>query len=156
MSYEIIHTEVPAQKVVAIKASASLSQIGDTIGSAFGELYQLIGQRGIAPAGPPTAVYGDMKRPDEIEVEICVPIAEETPPEGRVIIDELPASRVLRTLHRGPYDDLPEAYEELEQYAAAHHVPLATGMREQYLNGPPAAAPEEYETLIQWPIEKAA
>lgn len=151
MAHDIRIEELPAQKVIAIKADITAPEIPQVMGSAYGELYQHIAAHGIVPAGPPMAVYSEFTDA-RIEVEICIPVPDVVLNGDRVIGDELPATVALTMTHIGPYDRLPQAYGEMQHYAEEHHLQLAGPMREQYLNGPPDAKPEEFETRIQWPV----
>lgn len=153
MEYEITMEKVPAQKVAAIDAHTAMSGIPETMASAFPELYQCLYEQGLAPLGPPTAVYSDVdEAAQELTVEICVPMTGGLVPAGGVHEDELPSETVLKTLHRGPYDLLSDAYEALQKYALEHDLELSSHMREQYLNGPQETAPESLETEIMWPV----
>ena len=156
MEYEIAFEEDPSQDVIAVRADTNLTKIAETMGKAYQDLYRHIGSHAIAPVGPPTAVYSDVDGAGDVSVEICVPVPEAIEPEDEIIADELPAATVITTLHRGRYEDLPEAYYALRRYAEEHGLRLAGPMREQYLNGPPETPPERYETRIQWPVRKAA
>jgi effector-binding domain-containing protein len=152
VTYQVEVQTIPAQKVAAIHAHTPIEGIADTMGGAFQELYGYLAASGIAPTGPPISVYSEVDKDRGVTVEICVPVSQEITAHGRVIADELPAQTVVATLHRGSYEELPKAYEALQTFMESNHFAPSGRMREQYLNGPPEASPEDFETLVQWPV----
>ena len=65
----------------------------------------------------------------------------------------LPARRVAVLVHPGPYDRLPETYEQLARWAATH-APAARGeVREVYVVPPGDGAPAELVTDVCWPLD---
>ena len=156
MDYAITIEEVQHVPVLAIQTETTIADIGTVMGPAYGELYGYIAERGVAPTGPPTAVYSKVDEDGAVEVEICVPVSSPVDGRGRIVSDELSDATVITTLHRGPYEKLAEAYEALEEYARSHGLEVAGPMREEYLNGPPDTPPERFETRISWPVQQAA
>jgi effector-binding domain-containing protein len=151
MKYQVDVQRLPAQRVAAIRTHAHVDGIPRTMAGAFKELYEHLAASGIAPTGPPTAVYSEVDENQGVTVEICVPVAQDVGAHGRVIADELAAETVVTTMHRGPYEELPKAYEALSMYMQEHHFGPSGWMREQYLNGPPDTSPKDFETIVQWP-----
>ena len=151
MKYRVDVQRLPAQRVAAIRTHAHVDGIPRTMAGAYRELYEHLAASGITPTGPPTAVYSEVDENQGVTVEICVPVAKDVVDRGRVIADELAAETVVTTLHRGPYEELPKAYEALSMYMQDHHFVPSGWMREQYLNGPPATSPEDFKTVVQWP-----
>jgi len=152
MTYHVDIQVLPAQKVAAIRTHSHIDDIPAAMASAYQELYGHLAASGISPEGPPTAVYSEVDENRGSTIEICVPVAQAVGAHGRIVADELPAETVVSTLHRGPYEKLPGAYEALSMYMQEHHLAPIGPMREQYLNGPSDVAPEDFETLVQWPV----
>jgi effector-binding domain-containing protein len=65
---------------------------------------------------------------------------------------EVPAARVLETLHEGPYDALPLAYAAVFSAAAERSLAPAGVVRETYLNDPDGVSPAETLTRIAIPV----
>jgi effector-binding domain-containing protein len=104
------------------------------------------------------ACYPTLLVDDAQEITAYLPIAEapllsiDSRSEG-VAVGELPAAEVAVLVHRGSYDDLPEAYLELGKWVAAHAEPAELPVREVYLVGTdPAVDDEALRTEICWPI----
>jgi effector-binding domain-containing protein len=87
-------------------------------------------------------------RDDVPHVEVGVQVAGPFPPQGRVVPSELPAGRVVATVHRGPYDRLGEAHEAVHRWAAAHGHTLGRVRWEIY--GDWAEDPAALETEVRW------
>jgi effector-binding domain-containing protein len=88
-------------------------------------------------------------------VEIGFTVRELVPGEGDVEPSSLPAGEVAVTLHRGPYERLPEALAALQDWIREHGRRAAGPHWEMYLNGPPDVMdPEELETEVFIPLEE--
>ena len=74
-------------------------------------------------------------------------------PMGRVINGALPAARVARAVHTGPYDQLAQAWGELQQWVRDRKLGETGRFWERYLNNPDEViSPEEYRTELNWII----
>ena len=78
------------------------------VDSAFPELFAWLGERGIAPSGPPFMRFREVDpdgEPLELEVAAPVDVAVGGPYTGDapVLADALPAGRYVTLLHVGPY-----------------------------------------------------
>ena len=68
----------------------------------------------------------------------------------------LPACRALATVHRGPYERLPAAYEALAAGMKEEGIEPLAEPREVYLTNPEETSPEKYETEVLWPVDVPA
>ncbi|TME51462.1 MAG: AraC family transcriptional regulator [Chloroflexi bacterium] len=62
---------------------------------------------------------------DVPNVEVGVLVTSAFTPTGRVVASSLPAGRVARTLHRGPYDRLDEPHRAVRDWCTARGLALA-------------------------------
>ena len=153
MEYDIGVRDVVSQPIVSIRTRTPLAQMAAFMGSAYGELFQLIGQQGVRPAGPPFAVYHDPEfKEDDIDVEAGVPVAEPVASVGRVVGGEFPAGSVAFTLDLGPYEGIGGAYRAVTAWVEVHGREFAGPPREVYLVGVGQAEPSGYRTEVQFPI----
>jgi effector-binding domain-containing protein len=154
MEYDVRVRDVVSQPIVSIRTRTSLAQMAAFMGGAYGELFQLIGQQGVRPAGPPFAVYHDPEfKEDDIDVEAGVPVAEPVASVGRVVGGELPAGPIAFTLHLGPYEEIGGAYGALLSWIQEHGHEGAGPPREFYIVGVGQAEPSAYRTEVQFPIK---
>jgi effector-binding domain-containing protein len=103
-------------------------------------------------SGPPFARYHSWG--DDVEVEVGITIAGDTPGQGEVTRGALPAGRVARVVHTGPYPSLGEAYQAVEAWMRANGHEGTAPPWEVYLTDPqtPDLKPDDYKTEILWPI----
>jgi effector-binding domain-containing protein len=114
---EIQHRE--PQRVVSIRQAVPIAELTQAQGESLHELWRLLHERGVAPAGPPFVRYhtfGD----GETDVEVGVPVAADVVGEGRITRGELPGGPGVVTTHIGAHDRLGEAYNAIEGWLATH------------------------------------
>jgi effector-binding domain-containing protein len=114
---------------------------------------------GIEPAGPPYGRYHQFG-PDVVDVEIGIPTAgppgilapiEDAVP-GELAASSLPGGRLAIAVHRGSYDGLPKAYEELHDWIHAQGAEEGPGPWESYVDDPSEVDVAELKTEICWPL----
>lgn len=154
MTYEIESVQQPRQPYVAVRATVRLDAIGEAMGPLRGRLFGWLGSHGIEAAGAPWTRYLDVGV-TEVELEVAAPVRETMTAEGPVIAGVVPGGSVVRTLHVGPYERLPEAYEAVNAWMAEHHVQPAGAMWEVHLDGP-EVAPDRSRTIVVLPVSPAA
>jgi effector-binding domain-containing protein len=155
MGYEVITRNVPDQHIVSLRGRTTRDQLSAYVGTAFGQLYQRLGEAGIAPNGEALAIYHAWG-PDGIDVEMCVPMDPDGSLAGDFVERILPAATVAQTLHVGSYDGLKDAYEAVDAWIGKHGFAAAGPSRERYIIGPARDMPEaDYWTLVETPVERA-
>jgi effector-binding domain-containing protein len=123
-----------------------------TLGRAFGELYERIGDAHVEPAGEPFVVYLESSKPGvRWEMDICAPVSARVRESADFGFMEMPAGRVVSYLHIGPYQDLGQAYEAIQRYVKEQGLTVAGPPREIYLSEPDVP-PAEIRTLLEQPI----
>ena len=131
------------------------------IPAAFGTLYGWVASRGLVPSGLPSGVF--MTDPVEGEAaarwELRAPIAGD-PPDAPADtsgsgcgIKHLPPREVASAVHRGPYDQVGAAYEELASWVLANDFTVVGPPEELYMSEPSTPA-EETLTEIRLPVAK--
>jgi effector-binding domain-containing protein len=120
-----------------------------------------VGNRlGVAPSGPPGALYGAEIADDvDEEVEAFVPLAEEVTPSdlpgdrGDVTVGRVPAARVAVATHNGPYDTISESYRRLGAWVAENAATAHERVREIYVvSFGQTDDPQRFRTEIHWPV----
>jgi DNA-binding transcriptional MerR regulator len=127
----------------------------DEIPPFIGDVMSGVMMHGIAPAGPPLALYFDEEfDPEAIEMALMVPTSDEprgSTPAGREITAmTLPATEAAVLVYVGPYESLHEAYQALTTWFAQHGRTAGGPMCEVYLTGPDE--PGDPVTEIRMPI----
>lgn len=109
--------ERAAQPYLGVRGAVTMTTIG-AVADRIGELFALLGERGVEPAGPPILRYRviDMERELVLEAGVPVPSAD-LQAERDLFVDELPAGRYAEVTHHGHPDGLVEATAALLAWA---------------------------------------
>lgn len=153
MSYEIELQDVEPQPVLSIKTKCKIAEIGPIINQILPEVYTYLETHGVKPIGPPFTRYHGMVD-DDVELECGFPVAESQPGEGRIELGELPGGTVARTMHVGPYEDLPKAHDALDSWIKETGKESAGLQWERYWTDPGKEPdPAKQETELLWPVK---
>ena len=154
--------DLSAQPTAAVRVRQPMSSvdISALMDDAMSRLGALFGQVGATPAGPPYARYhawgGELA-----DVEIGFPLASAIDglraltdsPETEVGASELPGGRAARTIHRGPYAALGDAYSSLHDWIHAQGSDEGDGPWETYIDDRGEVTDvAQLRTEITWPV----
>jgi AraC family transcriptional regulator len=103
--------------------------------------------------------YEDPARvpPDQLRAEVCAPIEEECEPGDDIERKDLPGVTVAAAIHRGPYEEVPQLYQEVFAWMAENGYEYAQGepTREIFLTMyGEAEDAEEFVTEVQVPLKQ--
>ena len=147
-TYEIGERQVGPMLVAGFRMQGYYSDCG----KGFATLFKRLGRH---VAGKPLCLFYDCEfREGDANFEPCVPIRKEVAVDG-VSVRELPASRVVTLVHRGPYEELRNSYARILKYAKERGYTIESPTREVYIKGPGMifrGNPKKYLTEIQLPI----
>jgi effector-binding domain-containing protein len=142
----------PPRLVLYQHRVAAHEDLPATIGRAFGELYEHIGDAHVKPAGEPFVVYLESSQPGvRWEVDICAPVSARIPESADFGFMEMQPGRMVSLLHVGPYEGLAEAYATIERFIQQQGLTVAGPPREIYLSEPDVP-PAEIRTLVEQPV----
>jgi effector-binding domain-containing protein len=164
MSDDIEIVQRQSQPSLAVKATVATFRMPMIMGKAYGSIMAHMQAKGIEMSGAPYTLYQDIDWQaagqskglsaffkmftQKWKMEIGVPVAVDTAGEGEVIPATIPAGRYLKTLHRGPYAKVSEAYDRLMAYAHNNSLKLGPYSLELYLNDPESVPKEQLETEV--------
>lgn len=149
----VVHEEITVadarpRHLAVVTFEARTEQIGSRIGAGFATVGAWLGRHRTAPTGPPVAHY--TMAPGGFRVQAGFPVAVPVLGDEEVAAFDLPASRVVTTVHVGSYAHLPDTYDAVHAYAAEHGLHLdESSMWEEYLTGPEDG--DRTRTRISWP-----
>jgi effector-binding domain-containing protein len=155
MNIETVDTK--AQPVLYVTRSSSMApeEISGVMGEAFGDMGAFVGRAGIAPAGPPLAIYRDWdEKTGTMTIDVAFPVApgDVAKAAGEVKAGNSPSGKALKALHRGPYDTLRDTYGEIMAHMKKAALPMPPMSWEVYLSDPEATAPADLVTEIYMPV----
>lgn len=114
-SYDVTAADVTAQTVLVVKSKGETKKLPEATKTALNKVEAYMKSKGIAATGLPltkTLVY----KQGEVEFQSGFPVAKSQKGEGEFEVIELPAGKVAKTVHTGPADQAPRAYEALHQW----------------------------------------
>ena len=147
---ELEIVDLPQETFAFVVRRVAPGEVGEFIQGALGRVAEFAAANG-GPQGPPMAITTAPDEYGSLVVEAGWPVVAQAVPADPVEVRTLSATRALRHLHVGPYEELGgEFYADL--FAAAHEQGLtpASAPRERYLNDPSTG--EAPVTEIVWPI----
>jgi len=149
---QIHHNEsVPA---AVIHLEIARTEMQKEFPRALHEILDALAAQGLAPAGPLFARHFRFL-PESFDFQLGFPVT--VPPggsleaSGRMVAEELPAVQVVRTVHHGAYEGLPNAWEAFEKRIREAEMTVADEFRERYLVGPESGPdPAGWRTELSW------
>ena len=146
-------TTTSAQPTARIRLTVPRSEIQQVMGPGIGEVMSTVAAQGIAVTGPWFTHHLRMD-PTVFDFEICVPVASEVAPSGRVQPGAIPAARVARTTFHGDYAGLGAGWGEFLAWIAANGHTPADDLLECYVKGPESGADSaEWCTQLTKPLK---
>ena len=138
---EITTTNV--EEAAVIHLTVPRSEMRKVFGPAVGELMAALAAQGIEPVGAVFAHHLKMS-PDTFDFELGIRVSAPVKATGRVKPGQLPAVKLARTVYSGPYEGLPFAWGEFNQWMKANGHEQAEDLWEVYSVGPRAT------TCVGW------
>jgi effector-binding domain-containing protein len=146
-------TQTETKLTAIIHLTVPRSEIRDVMEPGITELMSTIAAQGIAPAGPWFTRH--LKIPAEsFDFEISVPVTAPVAAAGRVRPGILPATKVARTIYRGPYEGLGDAWGHFREWVKANGYTPAENLWECYLTDPRSNPdPASWRTELNCPLK---
>ena len=147
---QIIQTT--AQITAFVHLTVTPEEMQRVFGPSIGELISTVTAQGITPVGPVIAHH--LRGPtDTFDFRLSIPVSAPVAASGRVQPGELPARRVARTIHHGPYEGLRESWGELMAWIEANGHRPAPDLWEAYVIHPDANPdPAAWRTELNRPL----
>ena len=144
--------DLPAFRVARIHITTPASEIRPAMHAGLRELREALASQGIEPTGPWFTHH--LKVPDQtFDFEICLPVSVEVKAQDRVAMGEIRGARTARTIYRGDYGGLGEAWGRFMQWINAEGLNPAPDLWEVYVSGPEASPhPADWQTQLNRPL----
>ena len=144
--------ETEAQMIALVRVTVPRAQIREVMGPGREELIAAVAAQGAGPTGPWFTHHLKMD-PNVFDFEICVPVSRRIAPVGRVKPAELRAMRAVRTIYRGGYEGLGDAWGEFLHWIDQQGLKARRDLLERYLAGPEASDdPADWQTELTKPL----
>ena len=90
----------------------------------------------------------------DIHVEYCEAVEELREDFDGIVFKKLDPVTVVSVMHKGPYEDLPDAYGFAFDWIAKNHYTVVGNGRESYIDGPwNKQREEDWLTEVQIPVK---
>ncbi|MDG1766783.1 MAG: SRPBCC family protein [Flavobacteriales bacterium] len=120
---------------------------------AYGKLGEALALAEGQMNGAPMFIVHEYKE-GSMDAEFAFPIADSVSIDSSFHLGFIAGGRALSALHVGPYETTASTWEKLDDYVMKHGFQIRHSPYEAYINDPADLnGPEEYETLIVYPIE---
>ncbi|KAJ0393095.1 hypothetical protein ATCC90586_010892 [Pythium insidiosum] len=122
-------------------------------GPVWGQVMAFVSEQHLGVMTPCFSMYHDMGyKEKDVDVEFCVPVRDDVAVPAPFKIHELEAvAKTASIVHNGPYETLPETYNELYGWIAQNKATPCGPGREVYVKMEPAD-PSANVTEIYVPI----
>lgn len=156
LSYAVEMREVPDRWVLSIRFPSAQARLKEDIPAAFEKVCGYVRRSGTPVEGMGMVLYhcGEDFDPANMDVEVCLPLAEPVAKEEGLECRLLPGGTFAGTLHKGSYSRITLAYGALSEWARERDIPLEGPAREVYLNCPEEVSEDELRTEVLWPVAK--
>jgi len=147
---QIIQTSV--QEAAVIRLTIPRSEMMKVFGPAVSEVMSTLAAQGVEPIGAVFAHHMKITQ-DTFDFELGVKVSVPVKATGRVRPGQLPAAKVARTVYSGPYDGLPSAWGEFNNWMNANGHEQAADLWEVYSVGPQSTPDSaEWRTELNRPL----
>jgi effector-binding domain-containing protein len=127
--------QLDATPIAYIHLTIPREEMRQVMGPAIGELISTVTDQGVDITGPVFAHHLQMD-PKVFDFEVGVSVGEPVAPSGRVEAGERPDTRVAQTVHRGPYEGLPDAWHRFHAWLEERGHKWAPDIWEVYVVTP--------------------
>jgi AraC family transcriptional regulator len=151
---DIAVRDLPAFDALVIRRRVTRDEIAAALSDCLPRVFGYAQQHGLAIAGPPFARYPEVAMSSlVIEGGITIAGPPPTPPTDGIEALTIPAGRAAVAIHRGPYDTLPDSYQEIEKWMRDQGLSAAGAPWETYLTDPgDHPDPATWRTEIVQPV----
>jgi DNA-binding transcriptional MerR regulator len=151
--FEIGIEDLDEANVLVIHERVHQDEMKEVVPRDIDEVHAYLEELGLSFHGPPLCVCPFPNEDGTLEAEIGWPVAKQVPGRGRIEAKTLAATRALVMKHVGPYTALGNSYRLMSEVMEDNGLTATGAPREIYVSDPQEVTdPNEYETLIVWPI----
>lgn len=147
-------TQSEATKTAFVHVTVPREQIRLVVDPALRELRMALAGQGIKPTGPWFTHHLKFD-PKVFDFRVCLPIAKDFTPTGRVQPGQMDGRKIARTIYRGPYENLGAAWGVFGTWLKDRGHTPEEDFWARYLRGSEKSDdPAEWETELNRPLAR--
>jgi DNA-binding transcriptional MerR regulator len=156
LPYEVELVALQPQWVVSRRVTTERARLDAELERCLGQLEDELAAGGAAAAGRELVLYHNVLQWYRgLDMEVCLPVDEAVAPAHGGW--HLPGGAAVRTLFRGPWDDIWHAYSAMLARIAREGYEVCGPARERYLaDERDVDDPQRYVTELTWPVQPRA
>lgn len=140
------------RNVVSMRFRTPIEKVGES----WVTFAREVSRQGIHPTGCGIAEYfveGEFN-PNDVEYVLMLPVEGDVTPYGELKTGKIPAGKVASIIHRGEYNTIGKAYEDLYEWIVENGMQATGNCREIYLRCPHNTPdPNGFVTEVQVPVK---
>lgn len=145
--------ERPAFHFVSLRKNVELADISTQMGVMYAQLSNFINENNLIMTNMPYAIYHKIDG-TMIDLECGIPVNEEVEPQGSVLAGTLPAEKCAEADHIGPYSNLGETHQFIQDWITKNGFHLNGSPMERYLTDPQKESDQsKWVTAIFYPVD---
>lgn len=152
--YQVKDVIWPGKTFVIQRATLGFDKLSSFFGEAYKTIYTALSKAGVVSSDPPFAIYfsvDPVKKETELAAAVTIPDSAKIPSELSTMT--IPESKALLVTYFGRYENMEQAYAELDKYAERHQLKKAWAL-EQYFSDPAQEPdPDKWKTNIYYIIK---
>ena len=149
MQYDVQVEDRDGIPIASVRKEINQSGIGAWVSEAAMVIFPTLGAAGLRPIGPMHCRYHTWAD-NRTDCKVGIPISGSAP--AGLTDSEIPAGRSASTVHIGPHETIPAAYEALPSWMENAGVAPGPGPYEVYLTDRATTSPDQLRTEVVWPL----
>jgi len=154
--YDIVIKKIEPMKVASVRGVVPTPPDQRSL---WDELMAYLYQQGARMSGTPMALYHDSEHKErDWDIEVCMPISDETPSNGRIKVHDLAGfEKMACVIHTGSFATIGEAYDAVAKWIDQNGYQIVGPGRELNLRLPETPGNQNDPNTvneIQFPVEK--
>lgn len=145
--------ELAPQPALVVRCTAGADEIAAVMARRLADVRACANECGAVVSGAPFTRILRFEDDGRLEIEVGLPVLEETAGSGPVEYVELPGGRCVTLVHEGPYGRLALAHLALDVWLESEGWLPVSPRWVSYLAGPAEQTrPEEWRTVLAQPV----
>ena len=154
--YDVVIKKIEGMKVASVRGVVPTPPDQRSL---WNELMGYLEGQKARVIGTPMAIYHDPEfKEHDWDIEVCMPIADELPPDQRVTVYSLPGCETMASVvHAGSFATIGEAYDAIAKWIDGNGYQIIGPPRELNLKLPEKPADQNDPNTvneIQFPVKK--